>query len=573
MDKVDREEREKRRSQAIKNMTQYSDQHTMVPPNEITARLGPLAANLSLTHNPVSGQSSGQSSGQNSSQPNPVPGQNSTLSSTQPNPVPGQNSSQSNPVPGQNSVQPSPAAENARQQSSENSQSSSHESESEFCQQLSPSVVLNNMEERDPETVFLEYKARSEMDVVDEIKTFVMIHNIKQQRIADMSGISQGYISKYFRGEGSEMSDRSKNQIIRWYIKYRDCPEKIFEFVPKEKETPIPPRPIDLINYVSPSTSVRVPSLSVTPIQLSPSPQSLATQSLANHSLATQSLATQSLATQSLNRLLPSMMSSPQSRFPFNPSMIPSSYMSGPFTSGSHISGPFTSGSHISGSHISGSFTSGSLRRQRFIFRKEHYELLEKYFRQNEYPDQFTKQKIVEELNGINADPHGRPLTERDKVSYAVVSTWFNNKRKERSRTNPQSSPSRGKGRPPRSEYCYPSGDDSRSQEGMKRARSVSPTEPDAIVSSIDFDDLMYETDTSTHVKVEGISGNGVQTTDGGHCLVDDVTEFDEYDDADYERFMNPRPDIMFKDCTKTYSRNSQPTVINSPSNSVNQPD
>lgn len=395
---------------------------------------------------------------------------------------------------------------------------SSHESESEFCQQLSPSLVLDTMDTRDPETVFLEYKSRPELEVVDEIKTFVMIHNIKQQRIADMSGISQGYISKFFRGEGSEMSDRSKSQIIRWYLKYRDFPEKIFEFVPKDKEVvPITPR---AITYGTPSTALlKTPSLTVTPINVPP----VKSQSLLPGS-----------------RLLPNVSS--QSRFTY-----PSGVLSSPYLG-------------------------GSLRRQRFIFRKQQIEILEKHFKQNEYPDQFTKQQIVDELNSITDDPHGRPLSERDKVSYPVVSTWFNNKRKERSKTNPQASPSRGKGRPPRSEYCQ-SGDESRSQEEIsnKRRRSASPTEPDEIVSNLDFEDLVFDGDHA-HVKIEG-SHNNVPFDDN-HGLVDDVAVFD-YDDTDYERFMHPRPDLTFKDCSKTYSRNTQQPTISSDAqhSDVNQPD
>lgn len=398
----------------------------------------------------------------------------------------------------------------------DNSQSS-HDSDAEFCQQLSPSVVLDTMDTRDPEQIFLEYKARPEPEVVDEIKTFVMIHNIKQQRIADMSNISQGYISKFFRGEGSEMSDRSKNQIIRWYLRYRDFPEKIFEFVvPKEKDSgSINPR---AITYGSPSTSMRTSSMSVTPVD-GPLQSSSLLQS----------------------RSLLSTLASP-TRFSY-PANILSPHLN------------------------------TALRRQRFIFRKQQIEILEKYFKQNEYPDQFTKQQIVEELNNTSEDPHGRPLSERDKVSYAVVSTWFNNKRKERSRSNPQMSPSRGKGRPPRSEY-YPSGDESRSQEATsnKRPRSASPTESDAIVSNLDFEDLVFDGDVPRHMKVEG-SHNGV-SFDDGHGLVDDVAVFD-YDDSDYERFMNPRPDFTFKDCSKTYSRNSiQPSVTsNSHQSRVDQPD
>lgn len=45
-------------------------------------------------------------------------------------------------------------------------------------------------------------------------------------------GISQGYISRFFRGEGQDISERAKNLIYCWYLNFRRNPMKILQSCP-----------------------------------------------------------------------------------------------------------------------------------------------------------------------------------------------------------------------------------------------------------------------------------------------------------------------------------------------------
>lgn len=69
-------------------------------------------------------------------------------------------------------------------------------------------------------------------------------------------------------------------------------------------------------------------------------------------------------------------------------------------------------------------------RRDRFIFRKQHLKILETFFESNPYPEIHTKEQIVEECNLSAEKSSGKPLKEADKVTVAIVSNWFNNRRK-----------------------------------------------------------------------------------------------------------------------------------------------
>lgn len=167
----------------------------------------------------------------------------------------------------------------------------------------------------------IEFKKKGELTMLNEIRAFVTKYNIRQIMIAEMTKISQGYVSRFFRGEGHDMSDKSKNLIYLWYLSCRQRPEILTQFCPQtigERRT-----------------------------QLSEA-----------------------------GDLLP-------------------------------------------------------IRRDRFIFRKEHLMVLDKYFKDNPYPDSATKEMIADECNQYVEQTTGRALKERDKVSISVVSNWFNNKRKE----------------------------------------------------------------------------------------------------------------------------------------------
>lgn len=47
-----------------------------------------------------------------------------------------------------------------------------------------------------------------------------------------ITGISQGYISRFFRGEGQDISERAKNLIYCWYLNFRRNPMKILQSCP-----------------------------------------------------------------------------------------------------------------------------------------------------------------------------------------------------------------------------------------------------------------------------------------------------------------------------------------------------
>ncbi|RWS14573.1 homeobox-containing protein 1-like protein [Dinothrombium tinctorium] len=73
------------------------------------------------------------------------------------------------------------------------------------------------------------FKLKGEAAILDEIRSFVSTYNIRQNMIAEMTRISQGYISRFFRGEGDEMSERAKNLIYLWYLECRSNPQKLQE--------------------------------------------------------------------------------------------------------------------------------------------------------------------------------------------------------------------------------------------------------------------------------------------------------------------------------------------------------
>ena len=167
----------------------------------------------------------------------------------------------------------------------------------------------------------VEFKKKGDSVMLNEIRSFVTKYNIRQIMIAEMTKISQGYVSRFFRGEGHDMSDKSKNLIYLWYLSCRQRPEILAQYCP-------------------------------------------------------QTIGERRTLLSEAGDLLP-------------------------------------------------------IRRDRFIFRKEHLMILDKYFKENPYPDASTKEMIAEECNEYVEQSTGRLLKERDKVSISVVSNWFNNKRKE----------------------------------------------------------------------------------------------------------------------------------------------
>ncbi len=71
-------------------------------------------------------------------------------------------------------------------------------------------------------------------------------------------------------------------------------------------------------------------------------------------------------------------------------------------------------------------------KRTRFTFRPEHLDILEKAFIDNPYPDPRRREDIARVCNEARTRIDGtiEVLNERDRVTDAIVTHWFQNKRK-----------------------------------------------------------------------------------------------------------------------------------------------
>jgi len=181
-----------------------------------------------------------------------------------------------------------------------------------------PIMLPNSL--TDEQNELMEFKKKGENAMLMEIRTFVAKYNIRQSMLSEMIGISQGYISRFFRGEGQDISERAKNLIYCWYLNFRRNPMKILQSCP---------------------------------------------MTVGDRKMVSES-----------GDLLP-------------------------------------------------------IRRDRFIFRKQHLQVLESFFADNQYPDTHTKEQIAEECNQAAERMSTRPLSDKDKVTTSIVSNWFNNRRKD----------------------------------------------------------------------------------------------------------------------------------------------
>ncbi|KAF8781596.1 homeobox-containing protein 1-like isoform X1 [Argiope bruennichi] len=77
-----------------------------------------------------------------------------------------------------------------------------------------------------------ELKKKGEMNILSEIRNFVMRYNIKQTMIAEMTKMSQAYVSRFFRGDIQDMSDRTKNAFYMWYLTCKNNPWKLTQLCP-----------------------------------------------------------------------------------------------------------------------------------------------------------------------------------------------------------------------------------------------------------------------------------------------------------------------------------------------------
>ncbi|XP_036364042.1 homeobox-containing protein 1-like isoform X2 [Octopus sinensis] len=168
-----------------------------------------------------------------------------------------------------------------------------------------------------------EFMKQGMTKMYEEIKAFVNRVGLKQSQIAAMTGISQSYVSRYLRGEFTEMSERCRRAMYAWYVSHRQ--------------------------------------------RLARAP-----------------------------------------RFSYG-------------TNG--FKGMLSSG----GDAMDIQFTP---KRERFTFREKHLEVLEAYFKENQYPSMELREEIAHLCN-MALSSTGRELCEKEKVTPQIVSNWFNNRRKE----------------------------------------------------------------------------------------------------------------------------------------------
>lgn len=72
-----------------------------------------------------------------------------------------------------------------------------------------------------------ELKRKGEEALLSEIRNFVMRYNIKQTMIAEMTKMSQAYVSRFFRGDIADMSEKTKNTFYMWYLTCKNNPWKL----------------------------------------------------------------------------------------------------------------------------------------------------------------------------------------------------------------------------------------------------------------------------------------------------------------------------------------------------------
>ncbi|XP_013421018.1 homeobox-containing protein 1 [Lingula anatina] len=92
----------------------------------------------------------------------------------------------------------------------------------------------------------LELLSKSEPYIHEEIKQFISRHNIKQHAVATIAGLSQAYVSRFYRGETGEMSDRSKKAIYKSYLQLKKNPALAMLVPPAFVQNRTPGRPPSL---------------------------------------------------------------------------------------------------------------------------------------------------------------------------------------------------------------------------------------------------------------------------------------------------------------------------------------
>ncbi|RWS21118.1 Homeobox-containing protein 1-like protein [Leptotrombidium deliense] len=70
------------------------------------------------------------------------------------------------------------------------------------------------------------------------------------------------------------------------------------------------------------------------------------------------------------------------------------------------------------------------IKRDKFKFHKCHLSILERFYKQNKYPDTAVKKLIAETCNYTLKNQLERELNESETVTVTLVNTWLNNRRK-----------------------------------------------------------------------------------------------------------------------------------------------
>ncbi|KAL1246405.1 Homeobox-containing protein [Trichinella spiralis] len=167
-----------------------------------------------------------------------------------------------------------------------------------------------------------ELKKKDEEEIINEIREFVSRCQVRQQTIAQMTGISQPYVSKFLSGIAKELSERVRTLMFSWFILCRNRPELIAE-----------------------------------------------------------------------------MASDANSKVKINASK--EFYLP---------------------------------RRERFVFKQAHIDVLERFFNEEPYPNMLKREEIASACNLALQSQHFGNFNPKDLVTEHIVANWFSNRRKEKRR-------------------------------------------------------------------------------------------------------------------------------------------
>ncbi|KRZ53517.1 Homeobox-containing protein 1 [Trichinella nativa] len=167
-----------------------------------------------------------------------------------------------------------------------------------------------------------ELKKKDEEEIINEIREFVSRCQVRQQTIAQMTGISQPYVSKFLSGIAKELSERVRTLMFSWFILCRNRPE-----------------------------------------------------------------------------LLAEMASDANSKVKINASK--EFYLP---------------------------------RRERFVFKQAHIDVLERFFNEEPYPNMLKREEIASACNLALNSQHFGNFNPKDLVTEHIVANWFSNRRKEKRR-------------------------------------------------------------------------------------------------------------------------------------------